>query len=123
MRFGARQCRRGRQRRAIRTFAPQWSATARVGYRFQETMTARARSSSAAWELAAGYRPSSRDAFEIAPVNRPTRVAGFEDARELVLRWIHAICRAWPPQRYGTAGLTATSPHYGVGVGGIFRFP
>lgn len=45
------------------------------------------------------------------------------DARELVLRWIHAICRAWPPQRYGTAGLTASSPHYGVGVGGIFRFP
>jgi hypothetical protein len=106
---------------ATHTFDRQWSATARVGYRFQERTSARSRSSFPTWELAAGYRPSSRDAFQLAIVNQPTRFDGLPDARYLSLAWSHSFRPGLSLQFYTTAGLTPTSPDYGVGVGGMFR--
>jgi hypothetical protein len=103
------------------TADPRWSTSVRVGYRFQQTISARSRSSFPTWELAEGFRLSSRDALQLAIVNRPTRIVGLQDARYLALEWNHAFHPGWSMQFYATAGLTRTSPNYGVGVGGMFR--
>jgi len=97
------------------------SMTARVGYRVQQRVSAHSRSSSPTWELAASYRPSGRDAFQLAIVDLPTRFVGLQDARYLALFWNHAFRPKWSMQFYATAGLTPTSPNYGVGIGGMFR--
>ncbi len=103
------------------TFASRWSATLRAGYRFQQSLSTRSRASFPTWELAAGYGASARDAFQLALVNMPTRFVGFQDARYLALGWNHVLRPEWTMQFYATAGLTPTSPDYGVGVGGMFR--
>ena len=106
---------------ATHMFDRKWSATARVGYRVQERTSPHSRTSVATWELAAGYRPSSRDALQLAIVNLPTRFAVLPDARYLSLAWNHGFSPRLSLQFYTTAGLTPTSPDYGVGVGGMFR--
>jgi hypothetical protein len=106
---------------ATHMFDRRWSATARVGYRFQERTSLHSRTSVPTWELAAGYRPSSRDALQLSIVNLPTHYAVLPDSRYLALAWNHSLRPGWTLQFYTTAGLTPTSPDYGVGVGGMFR--
>jgi len=64
---------------------------------------------------------SGRDVFQLAIVDLPTRFVELQDARYLALFWNHAFRPRWSMQFYATAGLTPTSPNYGVGIGGMFR--
>ena len=106
---------------ATHAFGRRWSATARVGYRFQERTSLHSRTLVPTWELGAGFRPSIHDALQISIVNLQTRYAVLPDARYLALAWNHGFSPRLSLQFYTTAGLTPTSPDYGVGVGGMFR--